>query len=130
VLEKLISGPLFVSFIVMQIFIFSLIPLLVLGVLTLANVRGKALQILAALSSVMLLIQVYCMRWNVVIGGQMVSKSGRGYTFYHPGFFEKEGILPTILILSAPVVILFILSRIFPLWMTEEGQKPQPIKIS
>lgn len=116
VLEKLLSGPLFVSFWVMQVFIFSLIPLVVLGVLTLAKVRGKALQYLSFLMSIMLLIQVYCMRWNVVIGGQMVSRSGRGFVFYHPEFLEKEGILPTILILSAPVVILYILSKIFPVW--------------
>ncbi len=122
ILEELLSGPLFVSFWVMQVFLFSLIPLVILGVLSLANVRGKALQYLAAISSVMLLIQVYCMRWNVVIGGQMVSKSGRGFTFYHPEFLEKEGILPTILILMAPIIILYILSKIFPLWMPEEAK--------
>ncbi len=121
ILEKLLSGPLFVSFWVMQVFIFSFVPLVILGILSLANVRGKALQYWAAICSVMLLIQVYCMRWNVVIGGQMVSRSGRGFTFYHPGFFEKEGILPTILILSAPVIILYLLSKVFPLWQKEEA---------
>lgn len=123
VLEKLISGPLFVSFWIMQVFIFSLIPLVILGVLSLANVRGKALQYLAAISSVMLLVQVYCMRWNVVVGGQMMSKSGRGFVFFHPKFFEKEGILPTILILIAPIIILFVLSKIFPLWLGTEEVK-------
>ncbi len=123
ILEKLLAGPLFVSFWIMQVFIFSFIPLIVLGVLSLANIRGKALQYLAAICSVMLLIQVYCMRWNVVIGGQMVSRSGRGFTFYHPEFLEKEGILPTILILSAPIVILFLLSKIFPLWLKQEEAK-------
>lgn len=29
------------------------------------------------------------MRWNLVIGGQHVSKSMRGFTEYYPGFFNK-----------------------------------------
>ncbi|OAQ21386.1 NrfD/PsrC family molybdoenzyme membrane anchor subunit [Thermosulfurimonas dismutans] len=122
-LHELLFGPLYVSFWVMQVFIFSFIPLVVLGVLSLANVRGKALQYLSAISSIMLLIQVYCMRWNVVVGGQMMSKSGRGFVFYHPEFFEKEGILPTIIILIAPIIILFVLSKIFPLWLGTEEVK-------
>ena len=37
------------------------------------------------------------MRWNVVIGGQMFSKSMRGFReAYVPGLFEKEGILAAI----------------------------------
>ena len=122
ILSALLSGPLYISFWVMQVFIFSFLPLILLGVLSLADVRGKALQYLAFISSIMLLIQVYCMRWNVVIGGQMISKSERGFVFYHPHFLEKEGILPTILILSAPVIILYLLSKIFPLWEREEGK--------
>jgi predicted membrane protein len=51
---------------------------------------------LAMVSSLLLLMQVLAMRWNVVIGGQMFSKSMRGFReIYVPGLFEKEGILPT-----------------------------------
>jgi predicted membrane protein len=60
------------------------------------------------------------MRWNVVIGGQMIAKSGRGFSEYHPLWLDKEGILPTILILLAPLVLLWILSYIFPLWDKED----------
>ena len=61
-----------------------------------------------------MMIQVFSMRWNVVIGGQIFSKSMRGYRDYHSEFFAKEGILAAIIILSLPFIILFIMNRIVP----------------
>ena len=60
------------------------------------------------------------MRWNVVIGGQLMSKSNRGYTKFHPEWFDKEGILTVIVLMSLPFIVLFILSKIFPLWLEGE----------
>ena len=36
------------------------------------------------------------MRWNVVIGGQLFSKSFLGYTTYKLEFATREGLLPAI----------------------------------
>jgi len=59
------------------------------------------------------------MRWNVVIGGQLISKSARGFTEFHPEWLHKEGILTAIILMCAPLVVLFVISRIFPFWMEE-----------
>ena len=37
------------------------------------------------------LIGILAMRWNVVIGGQLFSKSFLGYTTYKMGFATREG---------------------------------------
>ena len=75
--------------------------------------------VVAPIVSFALLAQVLFMRWNVVIGGQIMAKSERGFATYHPHFFEKEGILVTIIMLLAPLVTLFFLSKIFPLWESD-----------
>ena len=55
------------------------------------KLRERTAHLLIWLSACLLLLQVLLMRWNVVIGGQLVSKSMRGFTSYFPGIWEKEG---------------------------------------
>ena len=43
------------------------------------------------------------MRWNVVIGGQLFSKSFLGYTTYKMGFVTREGLLVAILLSILPL---------------------------
>ena len=70
---------------------------------------------LTMVSSLLLLMQVFSMRWNVVIGGQMFSKSMRGFReTYIPGLFEKEGVLAAVAIFIAPFVLLVIFEKILP----------------
>jgi predicted membrane protein len=68
----------------------------------------------------MILIQVLLMRWNVVIGGQLMSNSTRGQVSFVPHWYGREGIIAAIIVMTAPWVILFILSRIFPLWLEDQ----------
>jgi len=121
--SSVLSGPLNWSFWTMQVEILSVIPFLVLGVLSLKNVSRTTLMIVSPIVSFMLLAQVLFMRWNVVIGGQIMAKSERGFAIYHPTMFEKEGILVTIIMLVAPIVTLWLLSKIFPLWETEADKE-------
>ncbi len=127
IIEELLDKHLFFSFWILQVLIGAIIPFFILGWLSLSKKISKSTLIFwSSLSSFILLIQVYAMRWNVVVGGQMVSKSGRGFVFYHPQFFEKEGILPVLILLALPVVTLYILSKIFPLW---ENQDKKEVKV-
>lgn len=121
-LESLFWGPLYESYWVAQVMIFSVPPFILLGILSLVRVKAGVLKIVTPLCSLMLLVQVFLMRWNVVIGGQLMSKSERGSVYYHPEWLEKEGLLPAIIIMLLPFAILFILSRIFPFW--EDRIKP------
>ena len=68
------------------------------------------------ISATMLLGQVLLMRWNVVIGGQVISKSLRGFTSYMPGMWEKEGIVLAAVIFTLPFAILYFFNRVVPLF--------------
>jgi len=83
--------------------------------------KARVQNILAGAASFILLIQVFSMRWNVVIGGQLFSKSLRGLrSMYEPRFFEKEGILPALLIVSLPFVILVVFEKFLPMFRSVE----------
>jgi Ni/Fe-hydrogenase subunit HybB-like protein len=119
-LHALLWGPLHTSFWVMQVGIFSLIPFLILSWMSLFRVSDALVRIFAPLVSAMILFQVLLMRWNVVIGGQLMSKSERGAVFFHPEWLEKEGILPALIIMVLPLVILYLLSKVFPFWLEDD----------
>ena len=119
--EGLLNGPLFYSFWVWQVGICSVLPLFLLGWLCLSKLKESVFRFFAGAVSFILLLQVLFMRWNVVIGGQLMSKSNRGYTEFHPEWLDKEGILTVIILMSLPIIVLFVFSRIFPLWVDGEG---------
>jgi Ni/Fe-hydrogenase subunit HybB-like protein len=114
--EGLLNGPLANSFWFWQVKVGSVIPLILLGVMGLITLSKPVYNFLAAAVSGILLLQVLIMRWNVVIGGQLMSKSARGYTEFHPEWFDKEGIIAVIIIMSLPFIILFVMSKVFPFW--------------
>ena len=66
----------------------------------------------------LILIQggVFATRWNVVIGGQMFSKSFRGLTTYKMEFGGLEGLLYTLGLLALPLVILSVFLKVLPAW--------------
>ncbi|MBN1356931.1 polysulfide reductase NrfD [bacterium] len=116
ILARLIETKLFLSYIVLQFLIFSLIPFLFLGIAVLFRLKTRIADGLIWLASSMLLIQVLLMRWNVVIGGQLLSKSMRGFTSYFPGLLEREGLVVAVVIFTLPFGILYLFNRIIPLF--------------
>jgi hypothetical protein len=62
------------------------------------------------------------MRWNVVIGGQLFSKSFLGYTTYKMEFATREGLLPALALMLLPFVLLWGLVKLLPPWTTVENQ--------
>jgi predicted membrane protein len=64
-------------------------------------------------SAVMILIGVLAMRWNVVIGGQLFSKSLRGVMGYKLEFAGVEGWWLGVVLLSLPFIILTVLVKLF-----------------
>jgi predicted membrane protein len=114
VLKYLITGPLWYTYVIGQILIGSLGSFLLLAIIILFKLPKKLSNILVFMTSCLLLIQVILMRWNVVIGGQLVSKSYRGFTSFMPGFLEKEGIIVAAIIFIVPFLLLRQFDRIFP----------------
>ncbi len=116
VIKPLLFDHLLFSFVGLQIIIGSFVPLLLLMFVTVFHkeMHDRIRNTLAGIASFLLLIQVFSMRWNVVIGGQMFSKSFRGFRQFHPHFLEKEGILATIILLVLPMIILYVISKVLP----------------
>lgn len=117
VIGPLLTNQLSISFISIQMVIGGLIPFILLAIVVImgAYMDDRIRNTLSMVASLLLLMQVLAMRWNVVIGGQMFSKSMRGFREnYVPGMFEKEGLLAAAIILVSPFVLLVIFERILP----------------
>ncbi len=119
-LRDLYFGPLYGTFWIAQVGVFSVIPFVALGILSLVKLPDGVVKFFGSLVSLMILVQVLLMRWNVVIGGQLMSKSERGHTIFRPEWFEKEGIMVSIVIMLLPIIFLYILSKVFPFWLDDE----------
>lgn len=126
VLGHLIRTKLLVSYVILQFGLCSLVPFLMLGVTALFNLKERTAHLLIWLSSCLLLLQVLLMRWNVVIGGQLVSKSMRGVTSYFPGIWEKEGLITAAVIFTLPFGILYVFHRVVSLFPGVEKKPALP----
>ncbi len=122
ILVRLIHERLMISYVVLQFLVFSLIPLLLLAIVSLWRLRPRPMYALTWTAAVMLLGQVLLMRWNVVIGGQLLSKSFHGYTSYVPGLWEKEGLVTAAVIFTLPFGVLWIFDKIVPLFPDVEAR--------
>ncbi len=122
VIKPLLVSHLTFSYFVLQTGLGAVLPLIFLGLVVALNkqMTDKLQNTIAMISALLLLMQVLAMRWNVIIGGQLFSKSLRGFRMeYHPGFFEKEGILSAIVIFVCPFILFAIMQKFLPLFSRE-----------
>jgi Ni/Fe-hydrogenase subunit HybB-like protein len=115
-LDFMVRTKLYMSHIVIQIFIGTITPLALLALTQLVTLSEKARKTIYALAAVLTLVGIFAMRWNVVIGGQLFSKSFLGYTTYKMTFATREGLLPAIFFLVLPFLILAVLVKLLPPW--------------
>jgi Ni/Fe-hydrogenase subunit HybB-like protein len=116
-LDFMVHTRLFVSQIVLQIVVGTLVPILLLaGARIVSSARLRRL--VYGITGVLTLIGIFAMRWNVVIGGQLFSKSFLGYTTYKLQFATREGLGVSLLLLILPFVLLAGLVRFLPPWPT------------
>jgi Ni/Fe-hydrogenase subunit HybB-like protein len=112
-----VRGPLIIPFFVVQIGIGALVPLIVLTTLIARGTTGKALIVGVTISAILVVISVLMMRWNVVIGGQEISKTGRGLLEYRLTYWGRESALAAAAVVLMPLGLLWILTRLFPPWV-------------
>lgn len=115
-LDFMVHTKLLVSQIVLQIIVGTLLPIATLAVVQTFRLGARARVQLDAAAAMLTLIGIFAMRWNVVIGGQLFSKSFLGYTTYKLAFATREGLLPAVFLLVLPFGILAALLRILPPW--------------
>jgi Ni/Fe-hydrogenase subunit HybB-like protein len=115
-----VTGPLLIPYFLLQFAIGMIVPLLWLSYMIWRGTTGKPLIVGVTLCACLVLFSVFMMRWNVVIGGQEISKTGKGLLAYHMPFFGKEGALMAIVLTMAPLGLLYVLTRLFPPWADAE----------
>ena len=120
-LDFMVHTKLYFSQIVLQILVGTLTPLVLLAITQLVRLPELTRKRIYSVAGCLTMIGIFAMRWNVVIGGQLFSKSFLGYTTYKMGFVTKEGLLPAIILSILPLVILWVLVKVLPPWYGEEA---------
>jgi Ni/Fe-hydrogenase subunit HybB-like protein len=115
-LDFMVRTRLYVSHIVVQIILGTLVPLALLAAVQVYRFSDRTRRRIYAAAGVLTLIGIFAMRWNVVIGGQLFSKSFLGYTTYKMSFATREGLLPAVILMILPFLILAGLVRLLPPW--------------
>jgi len=113
-LDFMVHTRLYGSQVIGQIIIGTLVPLGLLALTQVVRLSDAARRGLYAIAGVLSLVGIFAMRWNVVIGGQLFSKSFLGYTTYKLQFATREGLLAALLLMILPFVILWVLVRLLP----------------
>jgi Ni/Fe-hydrogenase subunit HybB-like protein len=123
-LDFMVHTKLLVSHIVIQIGLGTLLPIGLLATTFFVRFRDRARTAVYMAAGVLTLIGIFAMRWNVVIGGQLFSKSFLGYTTYKLDFATREGLLPAIGVMILPLLILAVLIRVLPPWTEGHAKAP------
>jgi predicted membrane protein len=124
IIKLLVSGKLYLTLFVSQGLIGTIIPLITLVFLQFYKHKIRVRKTMYFLVSILVLIGVYSMRWNVVIGGQLFSKSFSGFTSFKVGLIGLDGTLMAAFWLLLPIGILTFLLWLLPPWkmVTEEEE--------
>jgi len=116
ILSQLISGKLFVSLVVIQFLLGMILPLGALAAVKLFHMPAELRKLVYFVCALLVQVGIFTTRWNVVIGGQLFSKSFRGLTAYKMTLGGMEGLLASLGFLILPFIILYILVKILPPW--------------
>jgi len=120
ILSQLVTTKLFMSLVVLQILLGMLLPLGVMVIIKVFKLQEELRRLLYFICGVLIQMGIFSTRWNVVIGGQLFSKSFRGLTTYKLEVMGIEGFLVALTLLILPFVILSILIKLLPPWKKEE----------
>lgn len=120
-LDFMVHTRLWTSQVIVQILLGTVTPIALLGLTQLFSLAESLRKRIYALAGCLTVIGIFAMRWNVVIGGQLFSKSFLGYTSYKMGFATREGLLTAIILMILPFIILWVLVKILPPWTDAES---------
>ena len=122
ILASMVQNRLFSSLVIMQVIMGMIVPLFTIAGVKLFKVPGDLRKLLYFLAAILVQVGIFSTRWNVVIGGQLFSKSFMGLTTYKMTFFGLEGLLVSLALLIVPFINLWILIRILKPWRSETGE--------
>jgi Ni/Fe-hydrogenase subunit HybB-like protein len=116
ILSELIYSKLFISLTIVQLLIGTLVPIVMLAAVRASRLPEELRRISYVIAALLVQVGIFSTRWNVVIGGQLFSKSLRGLTVYKVELGGAEGLFSAIGLLILPFLILFVLIKILPPW--------------
>ena len=126
ILSEMVMNKLFASLIIIQVLLGMLVPLLLISLTKIFwkrfHMNEDLRKMVYFVAVILIQFGIFATRWNVVIGGQMFSKSFRGLTTYKMEFGGIEGLLFSIALLALPIVILAGLTKILPPWKEMHGE--------
>lgn len=122
ILAYLVSNKLFISLVVIQLFMGMLIPLAMIALIKISKSPPDLKKMVYFISAILVQVGIFSTRWNIVIGGQLFSKSFRGLTVYKITFFGLEGFFASVIVFCLPFILLYIFTKILPPW--EEARNP------
>jgi predicted membrane protein len=125
-LDFMVHTRLYGSQVVVQILLGTLLPIALLALIQVVRLSERARMGLYVLAGTLTLVGIFAMRWNVVIGGQLFSKSFLGYTTYKMGFATREGLLPAVVLMILPFGILWGLIKLLPPWREDAAEAQAP----
>ncbi len=115
ILRSVIYEKDFFKIFILQYGLGNLVPFVLLALPRLTLRRAVA-------GTMLVLLGVFMMRWNVVIGGQAFSASFAGFMEYRlpivPNSMEtfREGLFGALLVASMPYFLFFLISRVMPVF--------------
>ncbi len=121
ILAEMVQSRLFISLVVVQAILGTVVPLVSLSLVRALKPREFVRKVAYFGTGALILVAIFFMRWNVVLGGQLFSKSLRGLTVYKIGLAGAEGAVAAGVLTLLPFVILIILVRLLPPWSEASG---------
>jgi len=115
-LDFMVHTRLWISQVIIQILLGTVTPIALLGLTQVLKFTDITRKRVYGLAGCLTMIGIFAMRWNVVIGGQLFSKSFLGYTTYKMAFATRAGLLTAIALLILPFIILWVLVKLLPPW--------------
>ena len=115
-LDFMVHTRLWKSQVIVQILLGTVTPIALIGLTQFLKFTETIRKRIYALAGCLTVIGIFAMRWNVVIGGQLFSKSFLGYTTYKMAFATREGLLTAIILMILPFIILWVLVKLLPPW--------------
>ena len=116
ILSELVMNKLIISLLVMQVLLGMIAPLGIMVAIKLLSLNDELRRLLYFVSVLLIQLGIFSTRWNVVIGGQMFSKSLMGLTTYKMEITGLEGLLTAIVLLMLPFIVLAVLIKLLPPW--------------
>ncbi len=118
---EFVSTRLMIPYFVLQFGVGAVTPILILSFMFWRGTKGKALVAGITIAALLVLFNVLMMRFNVVIGGQEIAKTGKGLLTFPWVVFTREGVLAAASVLIAPMLLLLVMVRLLPPW--EDGHE-------